>query len=146
MDPNQNIIDTSIYSFSLAAATTAATITTASVQMLRADNSRTDSEIAQTGRTITISFSIPFPIQQNCYIKISFPQEVPIDADETLDTYSGSGFIASSILATQVKKSPYATGSSTSNYVLIPGCTDPVFLQGGSGSGQVEMGNVISPA
>ena len=71
---------------------------------------------------------------------------MPIDADETLDTYSGSGFIASQIMGTQVKKSAYVTGSSTSNYVLIPGCTDPVFLQGGSGSGQVEMGNVISPA
>lgn len=80
--------------------TTAATITTATVQMLRADTSLPDSEIAQTGRTITISFSINFPIQQNCYIKVSFPQEVPIDADETLETYSGSGFIASSVLAT----------------------------------------------
>ena len=118
--------------------------------MLRSSDSLSDPNIAQTGRTVTVSFEINFPILENCYVKISFPQEVPIDADETLQTYSGNGFIANQILPTQVIKRPYVYGANLAtcacNYVLIPGCTDPVFLQSGSGQGIILMGDVISPS
>lgn len=82
-------------------------------------------------------------------MKVCFPQEVKIDADETLDSYTGEGFISNSILQTQVIKSPFVYGASLSscgsNFVLVPGCTDPTFL-GASGQGIIHLEKVVSPA
>lgn len=85
---------------------------------------------------IQVSFSINFPVIDNCFIKVSFPEDVKVNCDETIDTYSGQGFISNSILPNQIVIKPYVFGANLAtcdcNYVLAPGCQDVSFL-GASG-------------
>lgn len=136
-------------SVTLNGVTTPATISSALLSITKLSGSGSALQLAQTGRQLELSFDIGFPIEYACYIKYCFPIDIKIDDDETLDTFEGGGFIAQTLLATDITKVPYIIGDDlsdcSSNYVVLPGCTDYSFI-GASGQGVITMSRIVSPA
>lgn len=148
-DPYGNTVDNCASSVTLTGVTTAATIQTAQISITKLSGTGSALKLAQTDRQLELSFDIGFPIEYACYIKYCFPVDIKIDADESLDTFEGGGFIAQTLIATDITKVPYVTGDDlsdcSSNYVVLPGCTDYSFI-GASGQGVITMSGISSPA
>lgn len=56
------------------------------------------------------------PLMASCYLKVTFPDEIKINVDETLATVTGDGFM----LGTNIISQTFAYGLG--NYVILEGC------------------------
>lgn len=81
-------------------------------------------QVASLNRVVYLSFTVNVPLESNCYVRVTFPEQVKIDIDETLLAYEGTGFMNALVsISTNaaVTKRQYAS-DGTGNYIIFPSC------------------------
>lgn len=89
-DYNGLFVDESA-SKTLTGVTSPATITSTSAVFLQ--SSATITSVGQTGTDVKVTFVVNVPLQSGCYLKITFPEQIKVDIDESVVQFTGTGFM-----------------------------------------------------
>ena len=121
-DYNGLFVDESA-SQTLTGVTSPATITSTSAVFLQ--SSVTITSVGQTGTDVKVAFVVNVPLQSGCYLKITFPEQIKIDIDESVVQFTGTGFMtqgsgSGSVANGALSKSAYGSGT---NSLILTGCT-----------------------
>ena len=68
---------------------------------------------------LQLNVQMPVPASDNCWIKITFPADIPLDS--SLNTFYGTGFLQDPMLTTTIASTSVTT-STADNTVVINGC------------------------
>lgn len=77
-----------------------------------------DYHIGKKGRDLVLSFEVSMPLEPTCFLKVTFPEEIKLNIDETVAVVKGTGgFMDGANVLVSV--SPYGSGG---NYAILTGC------------------------